>query len=121
MSNGENWRPPSMVSDLQQRAQGKIIRTIVTPTCPYCPTAVTIANRIAIASGGIVISEIIESYEHGDLAARYKVTGVPAVVIGKVQGGNVVDDEVVFLGVPSGRDLSRKLTGNARGIESMYT
>lgn len=111
-----------MVSDLNAKAKGKIIRTIVTPTCPYCPTAVLTANRIAIATGGLVTSEIIESYEHQDLAAKYKVTGVPAVVVGKIRDdGEVVNDRVEFMGVPSGRDLVEKLVGQARGIDSMYT
>ncbi len=113
-STGMTGVPGDMVKDLQARAQGKIIRTIVTPTCPYCPTAVSIANRVAIASKGQVTSEVIESYEHGELAARYQVTSVPAVVIGKLRGGEVYDDAVAFLGVPSGRDLVEKLTGHSR-------
>ncbi len=113
--------PMDMQNDLKTKAKGKLIRTIVTPTCPYCPTAVLTANRVAIASGGAVTSEIVESYEHGDLAAKYKITGVPAVVIGKLQDGIVTNDEVAFLGLPSGRDMVEKLTGHVRGIESMYT
>ena len=120
-STNKTGVPLDMQNDLKTKARGKIIRTIVTPTCPYCPTAVLIANRVAIASGGLVTSEIIESYEHGDLAAKYKITGVPAVVIGKLQDGQVINDEVAFLGLPSGRELVEKLTGYVRGIESMYT
>jgi glutaredoxin-like protein len=120
-STNKTGVPVDMVNDLKIKGKGKIIRTIVTPTCPYCPTAVLIANRVAVASGGAVLSEIIESYEHGDLAAKYKVTGVPAVVLGKFKDGKVTDDEVMFLGLPSGRDIVEKLTGHIRGIESMYT
>ncbi len=120
-STNKTGVPLDMQNDLKTKAKGKLIRTIVTPTCPYCPTAVLTANRVAIASGGAVTSEIIESYEHGDLAAKYKITGVPAVVIGKVQDGLITNDEVAFLGLPSGRDMVEKLTGHVRGIESMYT
>ncbi len=121
-STGLTGIPAEMANELKQRAQGKIIRTIVTPTCPYCPTAVSIAHRIAIASKGQVTSEVIESYEHGDLAARYQVTGVPAVAIGKVRDGEVFDDAIAFMGVPSGRDLVEKLTGHSRVADTgMYT
>ncbi|OLS13421.1 MAG: Glutaredoxin-like domain protein [Promethearchaeota archaeon CR_4] len=120
-STSKTGVPADMINDLKTKGKGKIIRTIVTPTCSYCPTAVLIANRVAIASGGAVQSEIIESYEHGDLVAKYKVTGVPAVVLGKITDGKVTDDEVAFLGLPSGRGIVEKLTGHVRGIESMYT
>jgi thioredoxin-like negative regulator of GroEL len=121
-STGKTGIPADMVSDLKQRGKGKVIRTIVTPTCTYCPTAVAIANRIAIASEGTVTSEIVESYEHGDLAAKYKVSGVPAIVVGRLKDGEIYDDEVAFLGLPSGRDLVEKLTGHARVMDTgMYT
>jgi len=57
------------------------VQTFVTPECPYCPTAVILANRIAIESKGLVTSECVESYESQALAQQFKVSAVPQYVI----------------------------------------
>ncbi len=57
------------------------IETIVTPTCPYCPHAVLTANRIAIASGGKVVSDCVEAYEFPEIADKWSVTAVPTIVL----------------------------------------
>ncbi len=57
------------------------IQTFVTAECPYCPTSVILANRIAIESKGMVISECVESYENQALAQKYKVSAVPEYVV----------------------------------------
>ncbi len=56
------------------------IKVFVTPTCPYCPAAVVLAHRLAIANPNIV-SEMIETGEFPQLAAKYQVEGVPKIVI----------------------------------------
>ncbi len=56
------------------------LRVFVTPTCPYCPSAVTLANRMAVESAHIR-SEMIESIEFPQLAQKYRVMGVPKTVI----------------------------------------
>lgn len=60
---------------------GKVnIKVFVTPTCPYCPAAVVLAQRMAVASEKIT-AEMVESNEFPHLAAKYQVEGVPKIVI----------------------------------------
>ncbi len=56
------------------------IKVFVTPTCPYCPAAVVLAHKLALASPRVT-AEMIEASEFPDLAARYEVSGVPQIVV----------------------------------------
>ena len=57
------------------------IMTFVTPTCPYCPYQVLLANKFAIELKGLVESDCIEAYENSDLADNYQVSAVPHNII----------------------------------------
>lgn len=57
------------------------IETVVTPQCPYCPYAVLLANRIAIASGGRVISDTVDAYEFPEIANKFMITAVPTIIL----------------------------------------
>ena len=52
----------------------------VTPTCIYCPRAVTLAHRMAVESPHIRAT-CVEATEFSDLAQTYQVTGVPKTVV----------------------------------------
>jgi len=54
--------------------------SLVTPTCPYCPQAVSLAHQVAIASPH-VRADMVEAVEFPELAIRYQVMGVPRTVI----------------------------------------
>lgn len=56
------------------------IRVFVTPTCPHCPRAVTLAHRMAVESP-LVRATCVEATEFMDLSRRYRVTGVPKTVV----------------------------------------
>jgi glutaredoxin-like protein len=56
------------------------IQIFVTPTCPYCPSAVSLAHRLAFQSEHIR-ADMVESIEFPHLAQRYNVMGVPRSVI----------------------------------------
>jgi glutaredoxin-like protein len=56
------------------------IKVFVTPTCPHCPRAVTLAHRLAVESPHIRAS-CVEATEFMDLSRKYRVTGVPKTVI----------------------------------------
>jgi glutaredoxin-like protein len=56
------------------------LQVFVTPTCPYCPSAVRMAHSLAIASDR-VRADMIESIEFPHLANKYSVYGVPRTVI----------------------------------------
>jgi glutaredoxin-like protein len=56
------------------------IKVFVTPTCPHCPRAVTLAHRLAVESPHIRAS-CVEATEFMELSRRYRVTGVPKTII----------------------------------------
>lgn len=56
------------------------ILVFVTPSCPHCPRAVTLAHRMAIESP-LIRATCVEATEFLDLAQRYRVTGVPKTVV----------------------------------------
>jgi glutaredoxin-like protein len=55
------------------------IKVFVTPTCPHCPRAVTLAHRMAVESPNISAT-CVEASEFHDLSHQYRVTGVPKTV-----------------------------------------
>lgn len=56
------------------------IRVFVTPTCRYCPAAVTLAHRLAVESP-LITATCIDATEFIDLSQRYRVTGVPKTLV----------------------------------------
>jgi glutaredoxin-like protein len=78
-------------SGLSQRSIEKIkaidvpvhIQVFVTPTCPYCPSAVHLAHQIAMEND-LITADMVEAIEFPDLAEKYMVMGVPKVVMNDV-------------------------------------
>jgi glutaredoxin-like protein len=56
------------------------ILVFVTPTCPHCPRAVTLAHRMAVENPQIRAT-CVEATEFLELSQRYRVTGVPKTVV----------------------------------------
>jgi glutaredoxin-like protein len=56
------------------------MRVFVTPTCPHCPKAAALANRMAFASPRIT-AFTVQATEFFDLARQYRVSGVPKTVV----------------------------------------
>ncbi len=71
---------PSTVEALKEIEVPIHIRVFVTPTCPYCPRAVTMAHKFAMASERIT-GEMVEAIEFPEMANRWNVMSVPHVVI----------------------------------------
>lgn len=69
---------------LAERTTPLDIKVFVTPTCVYCPRAVTTAHRMAVESP-YVTATCVEATEFPDLARQYQVTGVPKTVAGGVE------------------------------------
>jgi glutaredoxin-like protein len=76
-------------SGLSQDAKARIAEQVtsplelmvfVTPTCPHCPKAVTLAHRMAMESPHIRATSV-EATEFLDLSRKYRVTGVPKTVV----------------------------------------
>jgi glutaredoxin-like protein len=56
------------------------IQVFVTPTCPHCPRAVTLAHRLAVESP-LITASCVEATEFMDLTRKFRVTGVPKTVV----------------------------------------
>jgi len=56
------------------------IMVFVTPTCVYCPRAVSLAVRMAFANPNITTTTVVAT-EFFELARQYHVTGVPKTVV----------------------------------------
>jgi glutaredoxin-like protein len=56
------------------------VQVFSTPTCRYCPQAVSLAHRVALVSP-LVTATAYSVIEFPDLIRRYRVTGVPKIVV----------------------------------------
>ncbi|MGE0445593.1 MAG: thioredoxin family protein [Vicinamibacterales bacterium] len=62
-------------------ASGPIdIKVFVTPTCPHCPRAVTLAHKMA-AEHAQITATCVEATEFIDLSRQFRVTGVPKTIV----------------------------------------
>jgi glutaredoxin-like protein len=71
---------PSTEAFLETLRAPMYLQVFVTPTCSYCPRAVVLAYRLALASPHIS-AEAIEVTEFPELGDRFAVMGVPKTVI----------------------------------------
>lgn len=80
VSRGEASLSGATVEWLETLDQPLHLQVFVTPTCPYCPRAVSLAHRLALASP-LIRADMIEAMEFPKLADQYHVYGVPRTVI----------------------------------------
>lgn len=92
--------------------QKSTLKLFLTLTCPYCPGVVPIVNLFAMLSRGKVKTEIIDINVNNDLAERYKIQGVPHVMIN--------EDQHIY-GVFSPQDLLEKITRGKQDLGGMYS
>jgi glutaredoxin-like protein len=103
--------------DLQEETLEKLkkiskpinIKVFVTPSCPYCPSAVVLAHKLAIANTNI-IAQMIEAQEFPQLSLKYEVEGVPKTVINDTVHLVGAQDESVLLGAISDLNNNGKMT-----------
>jgi len=68
-----------------------LIQVITSPTCPYCPLAVEMAERVSKALG-VDFEEVSVATRKGlELARKHGIMGVPAILI---------NGKLAFEGVP---------------------
>ena len=77
-----------VISKLKAIEKQVHIQVFVTPTCPYCPSAVRIAHRFAMISDKIT-ADMVEAMEFKELSRKYRVMGVPRTVI-QAEGGKPI-------------------------------
>lgn len=87
------------------------LKLFITLQCPYCPGVVPIVNLFALLSRNKIKAEIIDVDVNNDLAMKYKIQGVPHVMI---------NEDRHLYGVFTPQDLLEKLTRGKRDLGGMY-
>ena len=99
VSKGDSGLSPKNRELLKNVDQTVHIQVFVTPTCPFCPTAVRLAHRLAIESD-MIWADMIESNEFIPLAQKYGVFGVPKIIINeRSEIGGVVPEDLFVMHV----------------------
>ncbi len=87
------------------------IQVFVTLTCPYCPTAVNLAHRLAFESD-LVTGDMIESSEFPHLANKYNVFGVPKTIVNeKIQFEGALPEAAFVAQVLGALEMSSQSSG----------
>jgi glutaredoxin-like protein len=96
VANGEVKLSPEGRSFLDGLDSDIHLQVFVTPTCPYCPPAVMLAQQLAYYSPR-VRADMIEATEFPPLAQKYNVYGVPRTVINEKEfiEGAVPEQELI--------------------------
>jgi glutaredoxin-like protein len=105
VSRGDSGLAPASREVLKTLKNPLHVQVFVSPTCPYCPSAVRLAHQMAFESD-LVQADMIEISEFPHLAVMYQVQGVPRTVINdsiKIEGA--VPEEVLMEHI---RDLARR-------------
>lgn len=80
VSRGTTSLSPTTKENLARVDTDVHIQVYETPTCPYCPLAVRVSHQMALENDHIR-ADTVEAIEFPHLAHRYRVMGVPKVVI----------------------------------------
>jgi glutaredoxin-like protein len=72
------------------------IQVFVTPTCAFCSSAVRLGHQFALESP-LIRADMVESTEFPHIADRYKVRGVPKIVVNDVFSFEGAVPEDIFL------------------------
>ncbi len=80
VSYGQSSLSQKNIDKLRNIKQPITIQVYVTPTCPYCPMAVIVANKIALVNP-FITAETIEAQEFSELSTKNNVSAVPKIVI----------------------------------------
>lgn len=105
ISRGESGLQKASKDKLKEIDKDVLIQVFITPSCPYCPRAVLLANRIAIEAKGKITSEYVEASENMKLATKFNVSSVPqqmmnedmaSISIGVQPEGKFVNDVLSY-------------------------
>ncbi len=83
VSKKETELSPSTKDFIKKINKPLHIQVFVTPTCPYCPRAVLMAHQMALESE-FITADMVEATEFPELANKYRVYGVPKIVVNEV-------------------------------------
>lgn len=110
VSDGKTELSEKSRSRLMSIASPVHIQVFATPTCPYCPMAVSLAHQFAIANEH-VRADMIDVTEFPHLGQKYAVMGVPKVVI---------NERVEFVGVLPEDQFLQHVIVASRPVGAVY-
>lgn len=110
LSRGQTDLSPETRQALSNVKAPVHIKVFVTPTCPYCPGAVSLAHQFAMENSNI-IADMIEINEFPQLAIKYGVMGVPKTVI---------NENIEMLGMQSEEEFLRQVEAATRPPSPTY-
>jgi len=96
VSAGESGLAPESKEALKGLKEPLHLQVFVTLTCPYCPTAVQLAHKMAVESD-MVRADMVESSEFPHLAHKYNVFAVPKTVVNEKVSFDGALPEPLFL------------------------
>lgn len=76
------------------------IEVFFTPTCPYCPVAKSVVREVASEFKDKVSVEEVNAWDNQELAAKYGIISVPAIVI---------NGKRMFIGIPKKDELAKMI------------
>lgn len=110
LSRGETELSPETRQALGGLKGDIHVKVFVTPTCPYCPGAVSLAHQFAMENPNIK-ADMIEISEFPQLAVKYNVMGVPKTVI---------NENIELLGLQPEEEFLRQVMAAAKPPKPMY-
>ncbi|MGB5911480.1 MAG: thioredoxin family protein [Promethearchaeia archaeon] len=74
-----------------------VIKVLITDSCAYCPTILSICSQFALASEGKIRTVIIDIMAHSDIGEQYNVSTVPYLIINekKKLKGTITAEELL--------------------------
>ena len=72
--------PADVLARIQKIDKPVNIKVFITLSCPHCPGAVQTAHRLAMLNPNVK-AEMIEANTFQDLSMKFKVSGVPKIII----------------------------------------
>lgn len=78
---GDSGLSPSSRRIIAERVDQPLdMMVFVTPTCPHCPRAVTLAQRMALESP-LIRATSVDATDFIELSHKFRVTGVPKTIV----------------------------------------
>jgi len=110
LSRGETELSPETKQALAGITTPIHVQVFVTPTCQYCPPAVSLAHQFAMENPNIK-ADMVEVSEFPQLAVKYNVMGVPKTVI---------NETIELLGAQPEQEFLRQIKAAARPPNPTY-
>lgn len=80
VSGNQEELPEELTGRIRAIDKDVHIQVFVTATCPYCPGAVVVGHRLALENPHIK-ADMVDASVYPDLSMKYRVMGVPKIII----------------------------------------